>query len=161
MQGFLFTIAFGLFCCLTQHPANKTEKKSFAFVPGPNVIVYQLNGNWENLVPVTLSEDKTKIVSNPGITDLQKMKTPISLKYGWRLDTRGISSNTAFLSVTIDEYLSWKEVPAVEELMKKIKVIKPFKRIMNCGNFIINDENIKQFKSELRKKSIKKCTCVK
>jgi len=149
MQGILFVVSFGLFCCLTQQPVNKIEKNSFAFVPAPNVIVYQLNGNWENLVPVTLSEDKTKIVAYPGPTDLQKMKPPVSLKYGWRLDTRGISSNTAFLSVTIDEYLTWKEV------------LKPFKRIMNCGNFIVNNESIEKLNTQLRKKTIKKCSCVK
>jgi len=161
MQGILFVVSFGLFCCLTQQPVNKIEKNSFAFVPAPNVIVYQLNGNWENLVPVTLSEDKTKIVAYPGPTDLQKMKPPVSLKYGWRLDTRGISSNTAFLSVTIDEYLTWKEVPSVDELMKKVKVVKPFKRIMNCGNFIVNNESIEKLNTQLRKKTIKKCSCVK
>ncbi len=161
MQGILFSVAFGIICCLTQQPAIKIEKNSFAFVPAPNVIVYQLNGNWENLVPITLSKDKTKIVAYPGPADLQKMKPPISLKYGWWLDTRGISQNTAFLSVTIDEYINWREVPSVDELMKKVKVIKPFKRIMNCGNIIVNAENVEKLKSQLRKKSIKKCSCVK
>jgi len=161
MQGILFAVAFGLFCCLTQQPAIIIEKNSFTFVPAPNVIVYQLNGNWENLVPVTLSEDKTQIVAYPGPTDLQKMKPPIFLKYGWWLDTRGISKNTAFLSITIDEYLTWKEVPSIDELMKRVKVVKPFKRIMNCGNFIVNNESIEKLNKQLRKKTIKKCTCVK
>lgn len=161
MQGILFVIAFNVFCCLTQQPLYKSEKNSFAFAPGPNVIIYQLNGNWENLVPVTLSEDRTKIVAYPGPLDLQKMKPPMYLKHGWWLDTRGISENTAFLSITLDEYKTYKETLSLEEMKQKIKVLKPFKRMYNCGNSIVNEDYIDKLKNQLRKKSIKKCTCVK
>jgi len=162
MQGILFTVAFQLICsCLNQQQENNTEKNSVAFVPAPNVIVYQLNGNWQHLVPVTLSEDKSKIVAYPGPTDVQKMKAPLALKYGWWLDTRGISANTAFLSISIEQYKKKSAAPSLEEMMKKIAVLKPFKRIMNCGNFPVNEEYIQMLNEHLRKKTIKKCTCVK
>jgi len=161
MQGILFIVVFRLICCLTQQTSINIEKDSFAFVPAPDIIVYQFNGNYENLVPVTLSEDKTSIIAYPGPLDVLKMKPPISLKHGWWLDTRGISKNTAFLSITLEEYKTFEEAPSLNEMMKKVKAIKPFKRIMNCGNTPVNEELIESLKQQVRKRTIKKCTCVK
>jgi hypothetical protein len=161
MQGFFSHSLITFLFTFIINQNKSVENNSLSMVPAPNVIVYQLNGEWQNLVPVTLSKDKSTIVAYPSSIDLERMPTPIQLKHNWWLDMRGISKNTAFLNVSIEEYKTWKETPPLSELMSKVKVLKPFKRIYNCGNFQINEESLVTLNKQLRKNSIKKCSCLK
>ena len=70
------------------------------FASGPPVLVYKTKANYNNLVPVILSDGKTEIVSYPHPKDLIKgsrFPLPFILNDGYLLDNRGIGKNVAFL----------------------------------------------------------------
>lgn len=72
---------------------NPPEQTGYSpyLVPGPNAIVYQLNGPWENLVPITLSADGNNILAYPAPADVKNMRAPNS-----SLIKDGGSIHTAF-----------------------------------------------------------------
>lgn len=70
----------------------------------PNAIVYQMNGDYAEYVPVTLNADRTEIVNWPAPSDITEASTPIKLAGGWYLDRRGISPTSGFLDYTYKEY---------------------------------------------------------
>ena len=62
------------------------------------VVIYKTAKDYRNNVPVTLSDDKTTIVSYPHPTDLvlgEGLALPASLHNGYLLDNRGINRNVA------------------------------------------------------------------
>lgn len=86
----------------------------------PKAVIYKTNGDYNDLVPVTLNADGTKLISYPAPTDLSENSTPVTLKDGWLLDRRGgIGTNTAFLKYTYKEYMQLSNV-APAEIMKWI-----------------------------------------
>lgn len=64
------------------------------------VIVYKTKSDYFNLVPVVLSDDKSKIISYPSPTDINSSLLPTKLKNGYLIDNKGIQPNVAFLSFT-------------------------------------------------------------
>lgn len=141
---------------------NPPEQTGYSpyLVPGPNAIVYQLNGPWENLVPITLSADGNNILAYPAPADVKNMRAPIKLNKGWWLDTRGISPNTAFLDYTLDAYTALKEIPSLATLQQHIRVKKPFKKMYNCGVLVSGNESITQLNKQVRSNKVKQCTCI-
>lgn len=135
----IFIIAFC--CCKT----TKTQKESSdsqteftpQFVPGPQALIYKTKGDYNNLVPITLSDDKTQIVSYPDPTDIvldNKYPTPTTLNNGYLLDNRGIGTNVAFLKLTYEEYSKLKNVPSLTELNTLIIDKDPLIELCDCGN---------------------------
>lgn len=82
----------------------------------PRAIIYKTNGDFDNFVPVTLSEDKHTIISYPAPSDITPSQKPIKLTDGYLLDRRGINTNTAFTRYTYTEYASLKSAPSIDEL---------------------------------------------
>ena len=124
---------------------TKTQKESSdkqteftpQFVPGPQALIYKTKANYNNLVPVTLTDDKTQIVSYPDPTDIvldNKYPTPTTLNNGYLLDNRGIGSNVAFLKLTYEEYSKLKSVPTLNELQGLIIDKDPLIELCDCGN---------------------------
>lgn len=104
---------------------------------GPSTLVYKTRKDYFKNVPVTLSEDKSKIVSYPAISDVYykgQLAYPTKLEKGYLLDNRGININTAFLSLTYEEYIKLKDVPKLSELYSLIIDKDPFTELYNCGN---------------------------
>lgn len=100
------------------------------------IIVYKTKGNYNNLVPVSMSEDGKKITSYPAPTDLRSGKsyrTPTKLNKGYLLDNKGINKNVAFLKLTYAQYAQKKSAPTVEELYKLIYKKGPLAEIYDCG----------------------------
>ncbi|HUM50359.1 MAG TPA: hypothetical protein PK431_01040 [Chitinophagales bacterium] len=97
------------------------------------VIVYKTKSDYFNLVPVVLSDDKSKIISYPSPTDINSSLLPTKLKNGYLIDNKGIQPNVAFLSFTYDEYSKLKEVPTLIELQKLIIDKDPLLEYCNCG----------------------------
>src|SRR5271154_7202519 len=96
---------------------------------GPATIIYKTRKDYNHLVPVTLNEDKSKIVSYPSPKDVYykgALAFPTELKKGYLLDNRGVSKNFAFLSLTYEEYSKLPEVPPLSELYSKIVDKEPF-----------------------------------
>ena len=93
------------------------------------MIIYKTTGNYDNLVPVTMDETKTRITSYPAPGDLYYrgvLAMPQSLMEGYLLDRRGISANTVFTDYTYQEYAAMDKTPSIEELMSHIKYKDPF-----------------------------------
>ncbi|MEZ5198883.1 MAG: hypothetical protein R2764_21650 [Bacteroidales bacterium] len=88
---------------------------------GPPAIIYKTLKDYYDKVPVSLSEDKTEVVSYPGIKDIYykgEFAYPTQLHDGFLLDNRGIDINTAFLNLTYEDYSKLKSTPSKEELSK-------------------------------------------
>lgn len=87
----------------------------------PKAVIYQMNGDYAQYVPITLSRSGKQVISYPAPTDLNANSTPLDLGNGWWLDRRGgIGSNTAFLDYTYDQYRALKQSPTADELMNHI-----------------------------------------
>jgi len=99
----------------------------------PPIVVYKTTKDYSKNVAVTLSADKKTIVSYPARTDVSARSYPTPLNKGYWLDNRGISPNTAFLSITYEEYAKLKKTPSLEELYSMIIDKDPIKRMYICG----------------------------
>lgn len=137
----LFIILISV-CCksnnsVKQQVKNK-DKSEFIpqYIPGPQVLVYKTKNNYNNLVPVLLSEDKSEIVSYPDPGDLLIGNTysfPTVLNNGYLLDNRGIGKNVAFLKLTYQEYSKLQSL-SLEELYGYILDKDPLVELCDCGN---------------------------
>ncbi len=104
---------------------------------GPPTIVYKTKANYNNKVPVTLSDDKSRIVSYPAPKDVfynGSLAYPSPLEQGYLLDNRGIGKNVAFLSLTYEEYSNLSQVPTLQDLYAMIIDKDPLTQMCNCGN---------------------------
>ena len=117
--------------------ANKVEFLSPDYKsPGPQAFVYRTKKNYDQLVPILLSDDKKIIVSYPDPSDLlveNKLILPIHLHNGYLLDEKGINQNVAFLQMKYEEYAKLKSPPSIEELKSMIIDDDPLEEICNCG----------------------------
>lgn len=120
----------------TSDKEKKKETIKVASMPGPPAIVYKTKTDYFNLVPVILSDDKSKIVSYPAVSDIYrggKYPYPTKLLNDYLLDNRGISKNVAFLNLTYEEYGKLQKTPTSDELFKKIIDNDPLLEIYKCG----------------------------
>lgn len=102
----------------------------------PAVFVYKMRGDYSNLVPVVMNEEKTAIVSYPDPSDVYykgELALPTQLADGYWLDNRGISKNAVFTSYTYEEYSKLEVAPSTEELMKHIVDLNPIVEWHQCG----------------------------
>lgn len=107
------------------------------FAPGPATLVYKTKTEYINLVPVTLNEDKSKIIAYPNPNDLKndtELRTPKQLKNGWLLDEKGINENVAFLNITYQEYALLDKSPSIDSLFSLVIDNDPILKMCNCGN---------------------------
>jgi hypothetical protein len=142
-------IAISLFSFAKPRPAS------------PQVIIYKTKKDYSKYIPVTLSEDKSKVISYPDIKDIYfegKLAYPTALAKGFWLDNRGIGPNTAFIKLTYDEYAKLPGTPTPDELFAMILDANPFHEIYNMGsrysykdavteiNRIIEQHELKKYK---------------
>ena len=146
-----------------RNDVGNNSKNEMDFSVGQPIIIYKTKVDYSQNVAVTLSEDKSKIISYPHPKDVfyaNKLAYPIKLNNGYLLDNLGININTAYLSLTLKEYSQYKEVPSLVELYKLIIDKKPLIEFYNCGNRqnltneIIDINNIV-------KGNLDKCKCLK
>jgi hypothetical protein len=100
----------------------------------PPTIVYKTKKNYDKNVAIYLSEDKKRITGYPHPSDVSARSYPTVLKKGYLLDNRGIGKNTAFISMTYEEYAALKNVPSPAELDSMIIDRDPIKVMYHCGN---------------------------
>lgn len=120
-----------------QSKKNKTLSFEPQFIPGPSAIIYKTKNNYNDLVAVILSDDKSEIVSYPAPSDVKKEgynPNPTILKNGYLLDNRGINPNVAFINMTYQQYGELKEVPSLKKLFEIIVDKDPLIEMCNCGN---------------------------
>jgi hypothetical protein len=142
--------------------ASPIEPEKVVDFSDPATLVYKTKADYTQHVPVTLSDDKTKIIAYPAPKDLYtngKLAYPTRLSNGYFLDNRGINLNTAFLKMTYTQYSQLKEVPPLKELYQQIIDKDPLTELCNCGNRL-------QFKTtegidSLVKQQLKPCKRIK
>jgi hypothetical protein len=139
------------------------NKVSFApdFVTAPPTLVYKTKANYNNLVPILLSDDKKEIISYPHPSDLKVGSTfvlPTLLNNGYLLDNRGIGTNVAFLKLTYEEYSKLDNVPTLKELYDLIIDKDPLTELCNCGNNRAFADKTKQINNLIDTKKLR-TTC--
>jgi hypothetical protein len=115
---------------------NREKLLEQSLISEPSVLVYKTNGNYNNLVPILLSDDGKTIISYPHPKDLivgSGYPLPTILNDGYLLDNRGISRNVAFLSMSYKEYSNLENAPSLEEIYKMIIDKEPLLELYNCG----------------------------
>lgn len=151
---YLFSVVmFGLGCNVWESQAQVSEAL-------PPIVVYKMTKDYSKNVAVTLSEDKTRIVSYPATSDVSAGSYPTALNKGYWLDNRGISPNTAFLSITYEEYAKLKKTPSQEELYSMIIDKNPIKKMYICGRGGMHDGIVSELNA-LIKKRFKGCKRIK
>jgi hypothetical protein len=122
---------------MTEKNDQKAEIKPVEASAGPQLIIYKTNQDYFDKVPVTLSEDRSRIVSYPGTKDIYykgEFSYPTRLIHGFLMDNRGINRYSAFLEYTYEEYSKLEQTPAADELFNKILEDDPFTEIYSCGS---------------------------
>lgn len=84
----------------------------------PMARIYQMNGDWSDLVPVGMRG--TELVSFPSPGDLTTSSRPIRLADGYWLDSRGVGAATAFTRYTYAQYMTLPAPPDVKTLTEAI-----------------------------------------
>jgi hypothetical protein len=100
-------------------------------------IIYKTRSDYSKNVPVTLSKDKSTIVSYPDIKDIYydgKLSYPVELEQGFLLDNRGIGPDVAFLGYTYEEYSKLLQTPSTGEMMKRLLDADPLLEMYSCGS---------------------------
>jgi hypothetical protein len=130
---------------------------------GPPTIIYKTNADYSKLVPVILSDDKSKIISYPSPTDIYykgQLAYPTKLNNGYYLDNRGLTKNSVFLNITYEEYAKLKEVPLLKELYAKISDKNPFTEFYDCGNRHRLKNEVEEINKIIDGKKLKDCKCM-
>lgn len=125
----------------TETPSTLDKKEEPLLKDNPpkgmaQALVYKTRGDYNNLVPVTLNSARSAIVSYPAPSDVYYKGTlakPIQLASGYLLDNRGINAQTAFLSITYEEYSQLTNVTP-EFLWQNIIDLTPLTELYQCGN---------------------------
>lgn len=94
----------------TEQPANGQQ-----YIP--QAVIYQMNGAWQEFVPVTLDASGRALANYPAVSDISANQRPIELANGWWLDCRGISPSTAFTGYTYSRYAALPDTPAPKTLL--------------------------------------------
>jgi len=158
MKLILFCPLFLLIGCKS-YDSIKNEEFHAQNIPGPRLIVYKTKKDYNNLVPVILSNDKTEIISYPHPNDLtvgNGFSIPTVLDDKYLLDNRGINENVAFLKLTYQEYSELKSVPTLKELFDNILDKNPLTELCDCGNKYDFLEPVSQLNSIISKNNVEK-----
>lgn len=138
MRTVYLSLLIVLFSCKSEiRMSQKEDSFKPVFTAGPPTLVYKTKADYRNLVPVLLSEDKTKIISYPHPSDIKSgdgFPAPTQLNKDYLLDNRGIGSNVAFLKITYEEYAMLPSVPSPDELYNSILDKDPLEELCHCGN---------------------------
>jgi hypothetical protein len=142
MKTLFIILIIALIGCKTNNFESRRKNKmhqdvSSQLISGPKALVYKTKVNYDDLVPVLMSEDKSVIISYPHPRDIQiadKFQLPTKLHHGYLLDNRGIGLNVGFLKLTYEEYSKLQEVPPIKELYNMIIDKDPLSELYDCGN---------------------------
>lgn len=149
-------LVFGMIFILSCTPTVDLSQVDF---DGPPTVIYKVSDEYVNLVPVILNEEKTKIVSYAAPGDMYnsegELRFPTPLSKGYYLDQIGVGLNTAYTSLTIDEYAEMETPPKLDSLYQLIISKDPFKRMYNLGNRkqYLDEEVVKEIVSSGKYKS--------
>jgi hypothetical protein len=118
------------------------------------VIVYKTKLDYSMQVPVTLSADKSALVSFPAPSDVYyggDLAYPVALVNGYFLDRRGIDVNSAFTKWTYYEYSRLSGTPSVKDIFNMMLDTDPFLEIYHCGDRTKFDDIETELNSAIKK----------
>ncbi len=153
MKKILFILVILVACKGQNKVAFKPD-----FITAPPTLVYKTKANYNNLVPVLLSEDKSVIVSYPHPSDIKvgnALALPTLLKNDYLLDNRGIGVNVAFLKLTYKEYAKLENAPSLKVLYELIIDKDPLIEMWNCGNSKAFTDKTKQLNELINNNTLK------
>ncbi len=136
-------LATGLISCSNSKVNNskqlesKNEEVATNTMAGPKIIIYKTKADYHNNVPVTLSDNKSEIISYPDIKDIfykGELAYPTKLNDNFLLDNRGIDENVAFLNYTYERYSKLDKTPTIDILFADILDNDPITEMYNCGS---------------------------
>ncbi len=133
----IFLMIFSLNSCCKKHAETIVDPSGNPKpAAGPPVLIYKTRANYYYQVPVVLNDEKTSIVSYPGVTDIYyngDFAYPTSLEKDYWLDNRGIGKNVAFLKYTYQEYAALGKTPDAKELYNNILDKEPLTELYDAG----------------------------
>jgi len=149
----------------TNNASSASEGFNPSPAPGPAALVYKTKGDYRNLVPVMLSEDRASIVSYPDPSDIRQggidAVLPTALREGYLLDNRGINRRVAFLSMSYGEYAKLEKAPSVEKMLALILEKDPLVELCDCGNKMAQEDPLNQLNSLIKDGSLRsKCRAI-
>ncbi len=142
---------------------SEKEAMVFDYSAGPPTYLYKTKGDYNNLVPILLSEDKSRVTSFPHPSDLLyegELALPVVLEDGYLLDNRGITKNVAFIDISYDVYSKLTNVPSVDSLFSLIVDNDPLVVLYNCGNRHQFDDAVKQLNEVITAGQLVNCKLV-
>lgn len=87
----------------------------------PKAVIYRTDGDYNDLVPVTVTPGGPGLQSYPDPSDVGEFSRPVPVADGWLLDRRGgIGPYTRFTKWTYAEYHTLPQVPSVQEIIRNI-----------------------------------------
>lgn len=142
MKPLFLILIIALIGCKTSNLKSRRNIKmqrdnNAPLISGPRALVYKTRINYDDLVPILLSGDKSEIISYPHPGDIKigdKFQSPTKLHNGYLLDNRGIGLNVGFLKLTYEEYSKLQDSPTIKELNKMIIDKYPLTEMYDCGN---------------------------
>ena len=134
---------------------------SFRTIPvaSPKVVIYKTKKDYSKYVPVTLSDDKSKVVSYPDIKDVYfegKLAYPTALAKGYWLDNRGVGPKSAFIKLTYEEYAKLPGTPTPDELYAMLLDKNPFCKIYDMGNRYSFKDPVAEINQVIERHELKK-----
>ena len=133
-----------------------SEKASAQSKAAPHVLVYKTKKNYNNKVPVILSEDKSKIISYPDPSDVKNTPLPTKLKNGYLLDNRGIGANVAYLKMTYAQFAKLHQAPSLDSMYSMIIDKDPLTELCDCGNRYAMKDPVKEINALIKSGELKK-----
>ncbi|MCF8373655.1 MAG: hypothetical protein K9H64_18685 [Bacteroidales bacterium] len=133
------------------------------YTAGPPITIYKTKKDYSQFVAVSLSDDKRKIVSYPHPADVfykGKLAYPTNLVKGYLLDNLGINVNVAYLSLTLEQYSKYKEIPSLEALYNLIIDKNPLTEYYFCGNRLTLKDEIVDLNMLINSDGLGLCECL-
>lgn len=93
--------------------------------------VYKTKADYSNNVCVQMNAEKTEIYATKG----SKGKWPVSLIDGYQVDKESLGINTAYLSITFDEFAQNGNSISIDSMKKIILDKNPFLEYYECDNY--------------------------
>lgn len=126
----------------------------------PRAVIYQMNGAWQEFVPVTLDASGRALANFPAVTDISADQQPVELDNGWWLDCRGISPATAFTGYTYSRYAALPDTPAPKTLLASLIPNAKVTRIVQLPMTLSQARNDIKAVNALIRQGLPGCTVV-
>lgn len=168
MKKTLFIAVLGclVFSCSVSSGVNEKKQKessSTSINANAPLIIYKTKNDYSNYVPISLSADKSRIMSYPGPEDVVfngNLAYPTLLEKGYYLDNIGISSRVAYLKYTLEAYSELNSAPTLQEMFDNILDDDPLLEYYDCGSRQTVESDLGDISHVEMSELLQKCDCL-